>query len=97
MAFIGNEYSRNSLIEDNHYIVTYTRIPTDNHEFYHYMEQFEVYGGRRTVSDFNQIILKRFHDFSDLLLHFNRRITLEKRISKEILFVKKYRYRKRCA
>ena len=51
----------NSKKEGNHYIVSYTRIHIDNHEFYSYMEQNEIYGGRRTVQDFSKIVMERFH------------------------------------
>jgi hypothetical protein len=48
---------------DTHYIVSYTRIPTDHPDFYRYMEQYEIYGGRRNIQDFSKIIMERFHNF----------------------------------
>jgi hypothetical protein len=55
---------QNSKKEINHYVVSYTRIHTDNHDFYHYMEQHEIYGGRKNISDFSEIIMERFHRFN---------------------------------
>jgi hypothetical protein len=54
----------NSKIEINHYIVSYTRIHTDNRDFYSYMEKYEIYGGRRNIQDFSEIIMERFHKFN---------------------------------
>lgn len=55
----------NSKNEDSHYIVSYTRIHTDNHDFYRYMEQYEIYGGRRNIQDFSKIIFKRLRKFNE--------------------------------
>ena len=54
----------NSKKENNHYIVSYTRISTDQNDFYPYMERYEIYGGRRSIEDFSNIILERFHTFN---------------------------------
>lgn len=56
------EINQNSKREDNHYIVSYTRIHIDHHEFYQYMEQYEIYGGRRNIHEFSEIIMDRFHN-----------------------------------
>lgn len=55
---------KNSMEEINHYIVAYTRIHTDNLDFYSYMEKHEIYGGRRTIQDFSKIVMERFHKFN---------------------------------
>ncbi|MDF2905419.1 MAG: hypothetical protein K0R34_740 [Herbinix sp.] len=54
----------NSKNEIDHYIVSYTRIHSDNHDFYKYMEQYEIYGGRRNIQEFSKIILERFRRFN---------------------------------
>jgi hypothetical protein len=54
----------NSKREENHYIVSYTRIHTDNHDFYKYMEQYEIYGGRKNIQEFSKIIFERFRSFN---------------------------------
>ncbi|BCN29094.1 P-loop NTPase family protein [Anaeromicropila herbilytica] len=53
----------NSKMEGSYYIVSYTKIQTDNHEFYRYMEQYEIYGGRKNIQEFEEIIFYRFHSF----------------------------------
>lgn len=53
----------NSKAESGRYIVSYTRIHTYNHEFYRYMEQYEVYSGRRNIDEFRKIIFGRYHNF----------------------------------
>lgn len=50
--------------EDEYYIVAYTQIRTEHFEFYQYMEQFEIYSGRRDDKEFREIIYKRFSNFS---------------------------------
>jgi len=54
----------NSIFEDSHYIVSYTRIQIDNQEFYRYMERYEIYGGRKTIEEFSKIIFERFRNFN---------------------------------
>ena len=50
--------------EDSHYIVTYTRILAERRDFYEYMEQFEIYNGRRSLEEFKAILLRRYENFS---------------------------------
>jgi adenylate kinase len=38
---IEPQIKEHSKREDDHYIVSYTRIPIDNHDFYSYMAQYE--------------------------------------------------------
>ena len=45
------------------YIVPYTRIITDEPGFHKYMEQFEIYQGRKSPEEFQQIILGRYKAF----------------------------------
>ncbi len=53
----------NTKCEGSHYIVSYTRIRTDDQDFYKHMEQYEIYGGRRSIKEFSEIIMDRFHNF----------------------------------
>lgn len=48
--------------EENRYIVMYTRILTDEPGFHKYMEQFEIYNGRRTPAEFEEIIFRRYQN-----------------------------------
>lgn len=50
--------------EEDRYIVAYTRIITDEPQFHKYMEQFEIYNGRKTLEEFEHIILKRYEKLS---------------------------------
>lgn len=52
-----------TVIEDDFYIVAYTRIHTDNFMFYKHMEQFEIYSGRRNIEEFKTIIFHRLKHF----------------------------------
>lgn len=52
-----------SKIENQKYIVAYTKIHTDNIEFYKYMEKFEIYCGRKSINKFSNIVLNRFRNF----------------------------------
>ncbi len=54
------EIRRWTTIEDEHYIVCYTRIITDEPGFHKYMEQYEIYNGRRSAEEFKQIIFWRY-------------------------------------
>lgn len=53
------EIERWTTREKERYIVAYTRIITDIPGFHKYMEQFEIYNGRRSKKDFEAIILNR--------------------------------------
>ena len=46
--------------EDDKKIVCYTKIRTDNRDFYKDLEQYEIYNGRTSDADFRSIILNRF-------------------------------------
>lgn len=59
---LAEEIKRWLTREDEHYIVAYTRILTDEPGFHKYMEQFEIYNGRRKKDDFERIILKRYRN-----------------------------------
>ncbi len=61
---LENKIMENSIYEDSRYIVSYTRIQTDNQDFYRYMEQYEIYGGRRNIQEFSKIIFERFRNFN---------------------------------
>lgn len=60
---LEKEIKENSRIENNYYIVSYTKIHTSNHHFYDYMGKYEIYGGRRDLQEFRQIVMDRFHQF----------------------------------
>lgn len=46
--------------EDDHAVVCYTKIRTDDRSFYQEMEKYEIYNGRLPFERFKEIVLKRF-------------------------------------
>ena len=44
-------------------IVMYTRIRTELEEFYRELEGFEIYNGRKTLSELKEIVFSRYKDF----------------------------------
>lgn len=61
---LRKEITDNTVREGNHYIVSYTRILTDIPGFHKELEQFEIYNGRKTLHDLEDIILSRYQQFS---------------------------------
>lgn len=62
---IQDEIMKNTIKEQEKYIVTYTKIITDIPGFYEDLERYEVYNGRKTLTELTQIILTRFQNFTD--------------------------------
>ena len=50
--------------EDEHVIVCYTKVQTDNHGFYQELEKHEIYNNRVSFEEFKRIILTRFQNWS---------------------------------
>lgn len=61
---LENEIKENTFREQNRYIITYTKILTDIPGFHKDLEQYEIYNGRKTVSEFKEIILSRYARFA---------------------------------
>lgn len=49
--------------EGDHYIVTYTRIITDMPGFHKDMERYEIYNGRKSLTELEEIVLSRYRQF----------------------------------
>lgn len=62
-APIRKEIEAGTFREGEHYIVTYTKILTDIPGFHRDMEQYEIYNGRRTQQEQEQIIFTRYAQF----------------------------------
>lgn len=62
---IQDEIMKNTIKEQEKYIVTYTKIITDIPGFYEDLERYEVYNGRKTFKELTEIILTRFKNFTD--------------------------------
>lgn len=61
---IQNEIRKNTVQEQEHFIVTYTKIVTYIPNFYKELEKYEVYNGRKTLQDLKKLILSRYRNFS---------------------------------
>lgn len=60
---IRGQIEANTFREGEHYIVTYTRIITDIPGFHRDLEQYEIYNGRKTLQELEQIIFTRYGQF----------------------------------
>ena len=52
-------------MESRHYIVEYTQIITDAPGFHRYMEQFEIYNGRKSLEELQRIVLARYENLPE--------------------------------
>ena len=50
--------------EDEYKIVCYTKIRTDNRDFYRDLEQYEIYNGRIAADRFEEIVLNRYRKWN---------------------------------
>lgn len=62
---IREEIISNTIRENDHYIVTYTKILTDIPNFHRELEEFEIYNGRKLLKDFQEIVFSRYESFSE--------------------------------
>lgn len=53
-----------TLVEEDRYLVAYTRILTEKRAFYEEMESHEIYNGRVDFRTFHDVIMKRYRAFS---------------------------------
>lgn len=60
---LKEEFEKWTTKEGKHFIVQYTRIMAERREFYEYMENFEIYNARRPLTEFKEILLKRYAAF----------------------------------
>lgn len=60
---IQEEICKWTAVEGEYFIVAYTRIITDYPGFHKYMEQFEIYNGRRPLKEFKEIVFQRYKAF----------------------------------
>ena len=49
--------------EGDHRIVCYTQVRTENRDFYHQLENYEIYNGRTTFEQFKDIVLTRYRNW----------------------------------
>lgn len=63
---LAEEIRKNTYREGEFYIVTYIRILAERRDFYEYMEQYEIYNGRRSLEEFLQILQARYQAFNSV-------------------------------
>ena len=51
--------------EKEHRIVMYTRIRTEQQEFYEELESFEIYNGRKSLAEIKEIVFSRYESFRE--------------------------------
>lgn len=61
---LGDEIQKNTVQEHAHYIVSYTKILTDIPGFHKHLASYEIYNGTKTFTDFREIIVTRYRNFS---------------------------------
>ncbi|MCR5329072.1 MAG: hypothetical protein K6E12_09535 [Saccharofermentans sp.] len=57
---LRSEIEAKTHFEDDHAVVCYTKIRTDDRSFYQAMERFEIYNNRVPFEQFKDIVLKRY-------------------------------------
>lgn len=61
---IKEEIQEKTVQEGNHYVIPYTKIITDIPGFHKDLEQYEIYNGRKSLDELEQIITWRYQQFS---------------------------------
>lgn len=62
---IREEIIKNTVKEDDKYIVSYTKIITDIPNFHREAEKFEIYNGRKSLQELKEIVISRYQKFSE--------------------------------
>lgn len=60
---LRKEIEENTVKEGDHFVVTYTKILTDIPGFHKELERYEIYNGRRTLEELEQIVSMRYQQF----------------------------------
>ena len=60
---LRDQISHNSYKEGDYRIVCYTKVKSEDPEFYHQLENYEIYNGRTTFEDFKNIVLTRYRSW----------------------------------
>ncbi|MBQ8518292.1 MAG: hypothetical protein IJ455_01645 [Agathobacter sp.] len=62
-AEIKDEIVKNTVEEDGHFVIAYTKILTDILGFHKDLEQYEIYNGRKDFAEWKKIVFSRFEKF----------------------------------
>ena len=60
---LADQIRARSFKEDDHWIICYTKVKSDNHEFYRELENHEIYNGRIPFEQFRDIVLTRYENW----------------------------------
>ncbi len=61
---LRDQIEEKTYFEDDHVIVCYTKVRTENRSFYQDLEQYEIYNNRVSFDEFKKIILTRFSNWN---------------------------------
>ena len=61
---IQGEIKKRTVIDGEHYVVSYTQIITDIPNFHKDLEQYEIYNGRTSLEELKEIVLSRYGKFN---------------------------------
>jgi len=64
-APIQEEIVKKTVIDETHYITSYTQIITDIPNFHKDLEQYEVYNGRISLEELKEIVFSRYGKFQE--------------------------------
>lgn len=62
---IQDEIKKRTVIDGEHYVVSYTQIITDIPNFHKDLEQYEVYNGRVSLEELKKIVFSRYQKFRE--------------------------------
>ncbi|MBQ3513341.1 MAG: hypothetical protein IJA32_06010 [Lachnospiraceae bacterium] len=62
---LRDEIMKNTVQEQEHFVISYTKIITDVPNFHKELEKYEIYNGRKTFQELKEIVLKRYENFSE--------------------------------
>ncbi|MBE5939678.1 MAG: hypothetical protein E7266_04690 [Lachnospiraceae bacterium] len=63
---IKEEIIKNTTKENDHYIISYTKIITNISNFHKDLEKYEIYNGRKSFEEMKEIILTRYNNFREM-------------------------------
>lgn len=64
-ADLKEEIARNTVREGDRFVVTYTKIRTDNHDVFKTFEAYEIYNGRKSLAQLQEIVLARYAAYQE--------------------------------
>jgi len=62
---IRDEIVKNTVQEQEHFVIPYTKIITDIPNFHKELEKYEIYNGRKGFREWKELIFSRYRNFSE--------------------------------